>query len=907
MPDHTTSDGQYDMNSEKVKNKTSDRRRILKLNDHGRVLTVLGLCVVIIGAVTLAYFLMASTGRWSDASGFAEDEVTIAEGISGAALVRYRMNGKDALSESNVTEDDVSENGSTGEDGNDSADSEAKVLFLSSYEPTYNTYTDQLQGMQGVFADNNISLDALNMDSYKTTTRLDYGKLAETVRLCMQENHYSAVMIGDDAALTFAMKNRDELFSDLPVMFFGINDYDLARKAAEFPNFTGYLESNNIEDTLDMALEMLPDTTKVVAVYDDTIAGLNYFKQYTEIGKEDKYSSVNFDNIDFTDYTRTEFRKRISGYREGTVILCLNASTDTDGNFYSIDAASKMICGAANVPVFRNSIGGYYNGVTAGKTVRFDLTTQEAAEKIMDVISGETDISDIPLSEDTPGNYVANYAALQKFEIPFSRLPEDTIILNEPVTFSGRYGSVFYPLIIVIGGLLMILSGSRVEVRERKRAEEKQRETATKLRFASEHDVLTGVLNRQTAIRQLHEDSRLKNAPFTLILLDGDNFKDINETYGHQEGDRLLKRLARELETVSEKNNGQVARFGGDEFLVILFNRHMDPADPLLREIFDIFRQRRSMGIDSISVYVSAGIANSEPNMSAANLIVGAELALLQSKKRGKNTYTFFSREMQEEEQKRDELRNEILKAVEKEEMYMLFQPQVSTKDGKLEGFEALVRIKNSKIGPGIFIPVAEENGWIRKIGRITTELTIQQISAWRRQGLQVPPVSINYSAEQLDDVEYVYFLKNVLETYHVPAENIKIEITESLFIDNDQAAEDLFTQLKSMGVQLLMDDFGTGYSSLSYLNYIPVDVVKIDKTIVDTHLSDEEDHFVRDVITLAHDLQKKTICEGVETKKQYDLLRKYRCDGIQGYYFGRPLTADDAAVCMQRETLLPD
>ena len=140
-----------------------------------------------------------------------------------------------------------------------------------------------------------------------------------------------------------------------------------------------------------------------------------------------------------------------------------------------------------------------------------------------------------------------------------------------------------------------------------------------------------------------------------------------------------------------------------------------------------------------------------------------------------------------------------------------------------------------------------------------------------------------------------------------MPPEKLKIEITESLFIDNNKAAEELFTQLKSMGVTLLMDDFGTGYSSLNYLNYIPVDVVKIDKTIVDTHLTDENDYFVRDVITLAHDLHKQTICEGVEAREQYERLKRYHCDGIQGYYFGRPLKAEDAVECMKRETLLPD
>lgn len=904
------------MNIQNRKNRIIHSDKGVKLADHGRILTLLGLIVVIAGAAALAGFLLRSTGNWSGTGLPEKDETTIAEGISGAALVRYRMNdtgdGTDTVADSSGTDTQTPGSGSdaqTPDSGTDAQtpDSGRAVLFISSYDPTYNTYSDQLQGMQGVFAYHNVALNTLSMDSYEKRTDFDVYEFLKKVRVCMARQDYSAVMLGDDAALRFALDNREELFSDIPVMFFGINDKSLAEEAEKYPNFTGYLESDNIAATLDLGLQMLPDTDRIVAIYDNSNAGLSYYRLYQEISKDDKYRHITLDAINFGDYTQDEFKKKISQYQDGTILLQLNASTDADGNFYSVDSSTKMICGAASVPVLRNSIGGYYNGVLAGKTVRFDLTTREAAKNIMKVLDGDLQMQDIPLSDDVDGTLVANYDALKKFNVPLSRLPQNTLVLNEPVTFNSQFGSVFYPLLIVISGLLMILAGSRVEVSQRKKAEASQRETATKLLFASEHDVLTGVLNRQTAIHRMHQDSRLVDEPYALILVDGDNFKDINETYGHQEGDRLLKKFARELQAVVDRNNGQVARFGGDEFLILLYGRHVEASDPVMREILDIFRQRHSMGIDSISVYVSCGIANSEPGISAADLLVGAELALLQSKKRGKNTYTFFSREMQDEEHKRDQLRKAILDAIEKEEMYMLFQPQVKTSDGTLEGFEALVRIKDSRIGPGVFIPIAEENGWIRRIGRITTELTIRQISEWIRQGLEVPPVSVNYSAEQLDDVEYVYFLKNMLETYHVPPEKLKIEITESLFIDNNKAAEELFTQLKSMGVTLLMDDFGTGYSSLNYLNYIPVDVVKIDKTIVDTHLTDENDYFVRDVITLAHDLHKQTICEGVEMREQYERLKRYHCDGIQGYYFGRPLKAEDAVECMKRETLLPD
>ena len=225
----------------------------------------------------------------------------------------------------------------------------------------------------------------------------------------------------------------------------------------------------------------------------------------------------------------------------------------------------------------------------------------------------------------------------------------------------------------------------------------------------------------------------------------------------------------------------------------------------------------------------------------------------------------------------------------------MVYQPQIDAKTREVSGYEALVRMREPGIYPGQFIPVAEQNGWIWRIGRITTRLVIEQLAAWRDAGYPLHPVSINYSSNQLADTGYLDYIETLLKKYDIPASYLEIEITEGIFLDRTAQANHLFERLKELGIRLLMDDFGTGYSSLGYLTYIPVDVIKLDKSLVDAYLVDGKDSFVRDVILLVHDLGKQMIIEGVEEAWQYERLCAFGADTIQGYYFSKPLPPEEA------------
>ena len=270
---------------------------------------------------------------------------------------------------------------------------------------------------------------------------------------------------------------------------------------------------------------------------------------------------------------------------------------------------------------------------------------------------------------------------------------------------------------------------------------------------------------------------------------------------------------------------------------------------------------------------------------------------MYEAKNRGGNGAFLFAEELKAKQRDEARIKEKLQEAFDNNGFYMLYQPQINAETKKLSGFEALVRMKEPGIFPGDFIPVAERNGWIWKIGRITTELVVKQIAKWRDEGYELVPVSVNFSSNQINDTGYIRFLEELLATYKISPEYLEIEITEGIFLDRTAQAENLFQRFKDLGIRLLMDDFGTGYSSLGYLTYIPVDVIKLDKSLVDSYLTDGKELFIRDVIQLVHDLDKEMIIEGVEKQWQYEKLREFRADTIQGYYFSKPIPPEDAIV----------
>lgn len=408
-------------------------------------------------------------------------------------------------------------------------------------------------------------------------------------------------------------------------------------------------------------------------------------------------------------------------------------------------------------------------------------------------------------------------------------------------------------------------------------------------------DELTGLANRQSVIdkitRQISQDPEEE---FSLILIDLDNFKNINDSMGHQVGDIFLKEAAENLKA-SLPPEDFMGRMGGDEFIIMKKGTHSETElYQFAKRLIDslsypfIYRNRE------IIISASSGISMySKDGSNASELFKHAEMALYRSKSQGKKLISFYNENMQKSIQKKLDIETELQMALERDEIYLLYQAQVDSKTQELRGYEVLSRwdsLKLGKISPVDFIPAAERTGAIVSLGKWIMEKACTQYMETCGRLPSPPVLAINISAVQLQDPDFLDSVKRIIKKTNMITSRLEFEITESVCIMNPVIIGDIFTQLKSMGIEIAMDDFGTGYSSLSYLSNFPFDIVKIDISFTKKILTEPpEKNLIKNIISMAHQLGLKVIAEGVEEQKQLDYLVDNNCDYIQGYYFSKP------------------
>jgi diguanylate cyclase (GGDEF)-like protein len=411
--------------------------------------------------------------------------------------------------------------------------------------------------------------------------------------------------------------------------------------------------------------------------------------------------------------------------------------------------------------------------------------------------------------------------------------------------------------------------------------------------FLAYHDPLTELPNRRKFIEILSRRicSEQKGA---VILLDLDDFKGINDIRGHVFGDRVLETIAKRFEGAADQKLF-ISRFGGDEFLFLVeYENDKSEIESYVELINHIFGDRMRIEGNEIEIRYSMGIALfPEDSIDVNQLIMEADLAMYSVKNSGKNGYRYFDEGMMQYQLKISNIENILREAVKNDGFKLLYQPVVEINSGQIISYEALLRLKEYPMPPADFIDVAEKNGLILPIGRIVTEKVIRQMSEWRNAGTLIKPVSINFSANQLHDEGYIGFIKEQLDRYGIEPGFLEIEITENIFMENKQVPMEFLQQLKELGLILAIDDFGTGYSSLNYLTFLPVDIVKLDRSLNMKFLEISNVKVMESLISLVHSLGLTVVAEGIETLEQVITLRKTECDFIQGYYFSRPLEAD--------------
>ncbi|HZJ44172.1 MAG TPA: diguanylate cyclase [Pyrinomonadaceae bacterium] len=430
------------------------------------------------------------------------------------------------------------------------------------------------------------------------------------------------------------------------------------------------------------------------------------------------------------------------------------------------------------------------------------------------------------------------------------------------------------------------------DISDRKKAEEKLTQ-----------DTLTGLPNRArfndlVKLRVARKTSN-KAQNFAVLLLDVDRFKLVNDSLGNSSGDQLLMQIAHRVSTCMRQGD-VLGRVGGDEFAVLLDDVTSEAEacsvatriQQALAISFNLFGQEV---YTTMSIGIALGTGHSE---QVSDMLRDAETAMHRAKECGKARYEVFGRDMHGELMSRLKMETDLRHACERGELFVDYQPIVSLANRTLMGFEALVRWRHPEFGlipPKDFIPVAEETGQILTIGQTVLESACRQAREWQITYPVKPPlfVSVNLSVKQFNQPGLVENIANLLEEFDLPPRCLKLEITESVFSDNIEAAVGLLTELRNLGVQLSIDDFGTGYSSLSYLQRFPIDTLKIDRSFVTQMMENEENiAIVRTIVALAQNLGMDVVAEGVETEDQVTMLRKLDCENGQGYLFSTPLGA---------------
>ncbi len=478
-------------------------------------------------------------------------------------------------------------------------------------------------------------------------------------------------------------------------------------------------------------------------------------------------------------------------------------------------------------------------------------------------------------------------------QVALSRLTE------KEITAKKASGEVF-PAELTIGsaeiGDNAFYTGTFRDITERKAAEKK-------LFLLARYDVLTELPNRaqfeETLNREVARARRYGNI-LALLMIDIDDFKSVNDRLGHPAGDELLKTLGKKMNEVVREEDF-VARIGGDEFAVILPSIvQTEDAGRVAQKLVAAAQQIKELAGKQVYVSISLGIAIfPESAKSIAELVKCADVALYHAKDKQKNNYQYFSEDLNVSHTDRLIFEHDLRNAIANKELFLVYQPKFILNPRKFIGVEALLRWRHPKRGivfPDIFIPIAEQTGMIQDIGEWVFETACGQYAKWYNQHKEkAGTMSINLSPLQLLDEKLISKLLSIIKKYNVPADHIELELTESAVMSDLEGAERQLSGLRNAGIKLSIDDFGTGYSALSQLENLPIDTLKIDQSFMsELKKNKDAEAIVKSIILLAKNLNLNVIAEGVETKEQADFLIENECNEVQGFYFDKPMSAED-------------
>ncbi len=521
----------------------------------------------------------------------------------------------------------------------EAAAGEKRVLFISSYSYAWEQVRLQMEGIRAGLGED-VVLDYEFMDTKRVNTeeslQLFYEGLA--YRLSVVEP-YDAVILGDDAALRFAMEYQEELFPGIPMVFEGVNDEELAAEAVQNPMIAGVLEKLSVEKNIELGLRINPKAKRVVAILDDTLTGEAERKRYYKCAEQ--YPNLEFDEINVSQSRNFTLRYALGSLSEDTILIYIVMTEDIEGRTYTDRQAIDLITECATVPTLRMVDGGIGTGLLGGNVVSMRKSGEIAAQMVLEIMAG-TPVDSYELVTDSPQTYCVDALVMNKFDISMSVLPKDTEIINKKTTFFERNKEAMVPFSILGVVVVVVLGWALIDNFKRRHLMVELEGTKKIMESASQHDFLTGIPNRSKFMSDIERLVGEKK-PCTVIMIDIDDFKSINDTLGHTAGDEALKQVASRLRDM-ESQLLTPYRFAGDEFILILESAQYKIVEKTAYQCRQVFTSPFVLDGKKAKVCGSIGIASyPKDSEDVEKLIVCADDAMYQVKKNGKNDFAFYS------------------------------------------------------------------------------------------------------------------------------------------------------------------------------------------------------------------------------------------------------------------------
>ncbi|SEA51160.1 diguanylate cyclase (GGDEF) domain-containing protein [Eubacterium aggregans] len=768
---------------------------------------------------------------------------------------------------------------------------EQRVLFLSSYGYTWESVPDQLDGITEILKDE-CYIEVLFMNTKTIDTATSEAQTATQLDTLLSGGEsFDAVILGDDAAVDFAMSQRERYFKGTPLIFLGINSNEKAMAIGKDPLITGVLENFNYKSTLEFAKSLYPEAKKVIAISDDSVSGKGSLEQYYQIARF--FPELDFTDVDCSDMTKEQIQEKVAEADDDDILLYLMFTSDGTGQKVTLDESVSLLTEVARVPIFKADELGIEYGLLGGRCVSYEDIGQIAGQLTKKVLDGEAPVN-LPVVS-TPDHYYINQEAAQYYHINMSKVPRDAVIVNPTDNFWRQNRVVLIPALLVVLALLLIIIAILHNQRRQKAFTTELKAKTKALETVVLYDDLTGIYNRrgfyQKAEQLLAEDTEHE---YLIMYWNFCNFKVINELFGSETGDAILCEFAEELKTHAE-DKMVYGRLQADNFVVIgrccdvVIEHLINQCSKTYDGVTPSYHYTLQFGL----YYITDRRLSINAMCDRAQMVTqkGIPSKLQQS-------YAVFDESLSDSLVMEQLLVSEMELALSKRQFQVYYQPVYNAVDKTLHGAEALVRWIHPErgiISPGIFIPLFEEHGLITQldnyVGEIVTAFQFNRMA----EGKSLIPISVNQSRANFLRSRFDQTIMETITSCGVPVGCISIEITESAFMDNEEDLILCAARLREAGIRVLMDDFGSGYSSFNTLQRLPVDIIKIDMKFLEGFGATPNSRVVlSSIIEMTKGMGLKVVAEGVEDEEQFEFLRDEGCDYIQGYYFSRPIPTED-------------